>query len=141
MGASDWISEAFMKLLLLPAVLCACSFAQTPAATITAVPPAVPVPAVVGKVTANAGVVACTLTGNAVPATAVTIACTVNSVAIQPYTMPLAANAAYTFQHNFLSTNDSVTVILRADAAKAITAEVTASSNGGNATLTPPAKL
>lgn len=121
-----------MKLIPIVLILVGAAMAQTPGTVQAspAIPPAAAKPGVV--VFTAAGVVACTINGNAVPATSVTIACVVNGVTIPPYPMPLAANASYTFTHFYKQ--DGVTVMAQADSAGKVTVSGTA-----NGTSTPTA--
>lgn len=97
--------------------------AQTGTVTVTAPAP--------GKFVASAGAVACTVAGNAVPATAVVVSCQVGGVAVPAYTIPLPANTAYTFDHRL--NGDAVTVILQSSATGAVTWQAAATPNGGTA--------
>jgi hypothetical protein len=89
-------------------------FAQTGSVTFTE--PVPPRPAIPGKLVAStASGVQCTLTGDAVPATAITIACQVGSVVIQPYVVAFQPGMAYVFQHGLNA--DALTVMLSMPAA------------------------
>lgn len=77
-------------------------------------------------------VVTCSVTGNAVPATALTVSCSIGSVVISPYTIPFVVGTAYTFQHNF--NGHALTVLCNGTASPiVVTATVDASAAvGGN---------
>jgi hypothetical protein len=102
---------------------------QTPG-TIAVVNGAPAQAAVATKVTAQAGTEQCSIVGDTFPATKLTITCNINQLAQFTYTLPLAANAAYTFQHNYGT--DAITAICRADAAGKITVSVTANGSPNN---------
>lgn len=99
-----------MKLVVLLAFTALASFAQ---ATFT--PPVPATAAVPGKLSlvdsaAGAGAITCTITGNAVPATAVSIACTAGAQTIPAYSVPFVPSMAFTFALNLGS--NSVGAIL-----------------------------
>lgn len=115
-----------MKNIVFSALLLVAALSAQSTGSVQTTPAVAPSPAVLGKVVATTTAVSCSVTGNAVPATAVSIACTVNGVALPSFTMPMAANHAYTFQQNF--DVDAVTFIIQSDANKQIT--VSATANG-----------
>lgn len=101
-------------------------------AQVTYSPSIAPVAGTPAKLTATVGtapnVVTCTVTGNAIPATALTFTCSLGSIAIVPYTVPFNLGSAYTLQHNYMG--NALTII-----ATAITLpiNVTATVNAGPA--------
>src|SRR5690348_930673 len=113
------------KFLLIFSMFAVSAFAQ-----VTWTPPVKPVAAAPGKLAITTATVNCTLTGNAVPATALTISCSVAGVAITPYTVPFNATGgtlnAYTFQHNWGS--DAVTVIMKQNATAGVDFQATANT-------------
>ncbi|MGA2443686.1 MAG: hypothetical protein ABSH08_22250 [Tepidisphaeraceae bacterium] len=114
-----------MKKLFAVFLLAACALmlAQAAVGTVTFTPPQP------GKLVVTAGSETCTLTGNNVPATALSIACTIGSTTIPAYTMPLIAGASFTFQFNL--NGDALTVILTADSTGKISYDAAATPNGG----------
>lgn len=117
----------FALLLALPA-----------AAQVTFTPPQPPTAAKPGVLTATAGTtpnaISCVLTGNAVPATAISIACTIAGVVIPAYSMPFQGTAgtliAFSVQYNYGV--NALSILLKQDATEGV--DVQASVNGGTAT-------
>lgn len=122
-----------MRKLLLALVL-----ALPLAAQVTFTPPTPAVAAKPGVLNAMAGTaptaITCVLTGNAVPATAISIACTVAGITLPAYSMVFQGTGgtlvAFTFQYNYGS--NALSVILKQDATAGV--DVQASVNGGTAT-------
>lgn len=63
--------------------------------------PGVPGKLVITDATAGNPTVSCTITGNAVPATALTFACAVGSITQPTYTIQFSPGISYTLQFNF----------------------------------------
>lgn len=102
-------------------------------ATVNFQPPVPPSAPILGQVTATASAqLQCVVVGNAVPATAITVSCPhLGPTAIPAYTIPLIANAAYTFDQHF--NGDAISFIIQSSAAGLISWQAVATPNGGTA--------
>lgn len=106
-----------MKILIALA-FSSCLLAQTGTVVFTpdvpAVTPVAGSPAIPGHFTATANSITCTITGNAVPATAALITCTLgltSPATVATYTIPLpSATASYTLSQGL--NGDQVTMVL-----------------------------
>ena len=118
---------ASLSLIFLTIVALSIAFAQGAGSTgsVVFVPPAP------GHFVATAGSVTCTVTGNAVPATAILVGCQLGAVAVPTYTIPLPANSAYTFDHRL--NGDAISVILSVSSTGQISWQAVATPNGGTA--------
>jgi hypothetical protein len=93
------------------------------AGTITFTPPAP------GHIVVTAGSASVTVQANAAPATQVAIDTALGAVSVPQYAMPLPANSAYTFQHNY--NGDAVTVTLQSNAQGIVSWQAAATPNAG----------
>jgi hypothetical protein len=95
-----------------------------------------------GKFVATAGNVTCTVSGNAIPATAVQINCVADgTVTLQNSTIPLPAGAGYTMSHSWGvvpaqgstpgQAGDAVTATFLSSSSGVISYQVVATPNGG----------
>ena len=89
-----------MKILLFAVLINLSTLQAQVTGTVNVTPGNPAVAAVPTKVVSTAGVISCTLTGNAFPATGLIIACTINSSNFS-YTLTLPYSTTYTFQHNY----------------------------------------
>lgn len=102
--------------------------------SVSAIPPTPPNAGTPGSVIATASPnLSCTVTGNAIPATAVIIACPQlgPTAKVAAYTMPMPAGTSYTFNQTY--NGDAVTIMVISSATGAITWQAAATPSGGTA--------